>query len=217
MVAFWAWEDEAAWRLRARVFPNGIGIDEDEATGAAAIQFGALLGRPLVFREGPGLAALRPARRRRDRRRRRRRPDGRARRRGPESGAAPVAMPLWRPRHAAARVGPPSCSSRSAACRSSGTSRRSSRARASERAVLLTGWRAARRGVRDDSPSGRRRRPSSASTPGRTRHRRPHAHRGRRPARRGAVLPRPTAETASPTSTSGHSARSTRRRGRSRR
>ncbi len=54
MVAVWAWEDEAAGRLRARVFPNGIGIDEDEATGAAALQFGALLGRELVIRQGEG-------------------------------------------------------------------------------------------------------------------------------------------------------------------
>jgi predicted PhzF superfamily epimerase YddE/YHI9 len=54
MVAPWAWEDEAAGRLRARVFPNGIGIEEDEATGAAALQFGALLGRELVIRQGVG-------------------------------------------------------------------------------------------------------------------------------------------------------------------
>jgi predicted PhzF superfamily epimerase YddE/YHI9 len=54
MVAVWAWEDEAAGRLRARVFPNGIGIAEDEATGAAALQFGALLGRDLVIRQGAG-------------------------------------------------------------------------------------------------------------------------------------------------------------------
>jgi predicted PhzF superfamily epimerase YddE/YHI9 len=54
MVAPWAWEDEAAGRLRARVFPNGIGIAEDEATGAAALQFGALLGRDLVIRQGAG-------------------------------------------------------------------------------------------------------------------------------------------------------------------
>jgi predicted PhzF superfamily epimerase YddE/YHI9 len=54
MVAAWAWEDEPAGRLRARVFPNGIGIDEDEATGAAALQFGALLGRDLVIRQGVG-------------------------------------------------------------------------------------------------------------------------------------------------------------------
>ena len=40
--------------LRARIFPNGIGIDEDEATGAAAIQFGALLGRDVVIRQGEG-------------------------------------------------------------------------------------------------------------------------------------------------------------------
>ncbi|CAM5708655.1 PhzF family phenazine biosynthesis protein OS=Streptomyces tendae OX=1932 GN=GUR47_11135 PE=4 SV=1 [Streptomyces tendae] len=34
----WAWEDEAAGRVRARAFPGrGDGIDEDEATGAAAL------------------------------------------------------------------------------------------------------------------------------------------------------------------------------------
>ena len=54
MVGVWAWEDEAAGRLRARIFPNGIGIDEDEATGAAAIQFGALLGRDVVIHQGEG-------------------------------------------------------------------------------------------------------------------------------------------------------------------
>ena len=54
MVAVWAWDDEAAGRVRARVFPNGIGIEEDEATGAAALQFGALLGRDLVIRQGEG-------------------------------------------------------------------------------------------------------------------------------------------------------------------
>jgi predicted PhzF superfamily epimerase YddE/YHI9 len=54
MLAVWAWQDEAAGRLRARVFPNGIGIAEDEATGAAAMQFGALLGRDLVIRQGVG-------------------------------------------------------------------------------------------------------------------------------------------------------------------
>jgi predicted PhzF superfamily epimerase YddE/YHI9 len=54
MVAPWAWEDEAAGRLRARVFPNAIGIAEDEATGAAALQFGALLGRELLIRQGRG-------------------------------------------------------------------------------------------------------------------------------------------------------------------
>jgi predicted PhzF superfamily epimerase YddE/YHI9 len=54
MVEVWAWEDEAAGRVRARVFPNGIGIEEDEATGAAAIQLGALIGRDIVIRQGAG-------------------------------------------------------------------------------------------------------------------------------------------------------------------
>jgi predicted PhzF superfamily epimerase YddE/YHI9 len=54
MVAVWAWEDEAAGRVRARVFPNGIGIEEDEATGAAALQLGALIGREIVIRQGEG-------------------------------------------------------------------------------------------------------------------------------------------------------------------
>ena len=54
MVALWAWEDEAAGRVRARVFPNGIGIDEDEATGAAALQLGAQLARDVAIRQGAG-------------------------------------------------------------------------------------------------------------------------------------------------------------------
>jgi predicted PhzF superfamily epimerase YddE/YHI9 len=54
MLEVWAWEDEAAGRVRARVFPNGIGIEEDEATGAAAIQLGALIGRDVVIRQGAG-------------------------------------------------------------------------------------------------------------------------------------------------------------------
>jgi predicted PhzF superfamily epimerase YddE/YHI9 len=54
MVAVWAWEDEASGRVRARVFPNGIGIEEDEATGAAALQLGGLIGRDVVIRQGEG-------------------------------------------------------------------------------------------------------------------------------------------------------------------
>jgi predicted PhzF superfamily epimerase YddE/YHI9 len=54
MVAVWAWEDEAAGRVRARVFPNGIGIEDDEATGAAALQLGGLIGRDIVIRQGEG-------------------------------------------------------------------------------------------------------------------------------------------------------------------
>jgi predicted PhzF superfamily epimerase YddE/YHI9 len=54
MVGVWAWEDEAAGRVRARVFPNGIGIEEDEATGAHALQLGGQLGREIVIRQGKG-------------------------------------------------------------------------------------------------------------------------------------------------------------------
>jgi predicted PhzF superfamily epimerase YddE/YHI9 len=50
----WAWEDEADGRIRTRVFPVAMGIAEDEATGAAAIGLGALLGRPLRLRQGAG-------------------------------------------------------------------------------------------------------------------------------------------------------------------
>jgi predicted PhzF superfamily epimerase YddE/YHI9 len=52
--AVWAWEDESAGLVRSRVFPVSLGIDEDEATGAAAIRLGALLGRPLTIRQGKG-------------------------------------------------------------------------------------------------------------------------------------------------------------------
>ncbi len=50
----WAWEDEAAGRVRVRVFPHDMGIGEDEATGAAALRLGARLGRPLTIRQGVG-------------------------------------------------------------------------------------------------------------------------------------------------------------------
>jgi predicted PhzF superfamily epimerase YddE/YHI9 len=50
----WAWEDEAAGRVRARVFPRPLGIVEDEATGAAAVVLGGELGRPITIRQGVG-------------------------------------------------------------------------------------------------------------------------------------------------------------------
>lgn len=50
----WAWEDEAAGRVRARVFPTSSGVAEDEATGSAAMRLGQLLGRPLTIRQGVG-------------------------------------------------------------------------------------------------------------------------------------------------------------------
>jgi predicted PhzF superfamily epimerase YddE/YHI9 len=50
----WAWENEAQGRVRVRVFPTRMGIDEDEATGAAALRLGQALRRSLVIRQGVG-------------------------------------------------------------------------------------------------------------------------------------------------------------------
>jgi len=50
----WAFEDEEAGLVRARVFFPSLGITEDEATGAAAVQLGAELGRPILIRQGMG-------------------------------------------------------------------------------------------------------------------------------------------------------------------
>ncbi|WP_344968642.1 PhzF family phenazine biosynthesis protein [Salinactinospora qingdaonensis] len=50
----WAWEDEAAGQVRVRVFPDEMGIAEDEATGSAALRLGAHLHRPLTIRQGVG-------------------------------------------------------------------------------------------------------------------------------------------------------------------
>ncbi|MFI1176567.1 PhzF family phenazine biosynthesis protein [Streptomyces melanogenes] len=55
----WGWEDEAAGRVRARAFPGrGDGIDEDEATGAAALLLTAQLGRALNITQGRGSQLL---------------------------------------------------------------------------------------------------------------------------------------------------------------
>ncbi|MFD6205651.1 PhzF family phenazine biosynthesis protein [Streptomyces rubiginosohelvolus] len=57
----WAWEDEAAGRVRARAFPRrgeGAGIVEDEATGAAAMLLSAHLGRALNITQGRGSQIL---------------------------------------------------------------------------------------------------------------------------------------------------------------
>ncbi|WP_051710886.1 PhzF family phenazine biosynthesis protein [Streptomyces sp. NRRL S-350] len=60
----WAWQDEAAGTVRARAFPGrGDGIDEDEATGAAALLLAARFGRALTVTQGRGsrlLAGPRP-------------------------------------------------------------------------------------------------------------------------------------------------------------
>ncbi|MGV9879975.1 PhzF family phenazine biosynthesis protein [Streptomyces sp. NPDC003006] len=55
----WAWEDEAAGRVRARAFPGrDDGIDEDEATGAAALLLTHELGRALNITQGRGSQIL---------------------------------------------------------------------------------------------------------------------------------------------------------------
>ncbi|MGX4692529.1 PhzF family phenazine biosynthesis protein [Streptomyces sp. JNUCC 63] len=55
----WSWEDEAAGRIRARAFPGrGDGIEEDEATGAAALLLTAELGRALNIIQGAGSQIL---------------------------------------------------------------------------------------------------------------------------------------------------------------
>jgi predicted PhzF superfamily epimerase YddE/YHI9 len=54
MVGVWAFADEGAGAVRARVFPVAIGIPEDQATGAAAVQLAVRLGRELEIRQGRG-------------------------------------------------------------------------------------------------------------------------------------------------------------------
>ncbi|PJN01206.1 phenazine biosynthesis protein PhzC/PhzF [Streptomyces sp. CB01201] len=55
----WAWQDEAAGRVRARAFPGrGDGIEEDEATGAAALLLTQSLGRALNITQGAGSQLL---------------------------------------------------------------------------------------------------------------------------------------------------------------
>ena len=50
----WAWEDEAAGRLRSRNFIPSFGIAEDPATGSAAVALASRLGRRLLITQGNG-------------------------------------------------------------------------------------------------------------------------------------------------------------------
>jgi predicted PhzF superfamily epimerase YddE/YHI9 len=50
----WAWQDEAAGKIRARVFAPEFGIAEDPATGSASIVLCAALERPISIDQGPG-------------------------------------------------------------------------------------------------------------------------------------------------------------------
>lgn len=51
---FWAWIDEPNGVMRARVFAADSGVDEDEATGSAAMRQVQALRRPVVIRQGWG-------------------------------------------------------------------------------------------------------------------------------------------------------------------
>jgi predicted PhzF superfamily epimerase YddE/YHI9 len=50
----WAWLDEDAGLVRARSFVPMEGIDEDEATGSAALTLGCAIGREIEIRQGVG-------------------------------------------------------------------------------------------------------------------------------------------------------------------
>jgi predicted PhzF superfamily epimerase YddE/YHI9 len=56
LAGVWAWEDEAAGRIRCRVFAPRLGVEEDEATGAHAVRLAARLGREIVILQGAGSA-----------------------------------------------------------------------------------------------------------------------------------------------------------------
>jgi len=58
MFEVWAWSDRDSGRVRARVFPGEAGIDEDEATGSAAMMLVAELGRPITIDQGGGSLIL---------------------------------------------------------------------------------------------------------------------------------------------------------------
>jgi predicted PhzF superfamily epimerase YddE/YHI9 len=50
----WAWLDQDAGLVRMRAFARDDGIPEDEATGSAALQLTAELGREIEIRQGQG-------------------------------------------------------------------------------------------------------------------------------------------------------------------
>jgi predicted PhzF superfamily epimerase YddE/YHI9 len=58
VVGAWAYADEQGGVVRVRVFLPGMGIAEDEATGAFAVKLGAAIGRPIDIRQGRGSRIL---------------------------------------------------------------------------------------------------------------------------------------------------------------
>lgn len=52
--SYWAWVDEDGGIIRCRVFTTDLGMNEDEATGSAALQLTQLLNRPIEIWQGNG-------------------------------------------------------------------------------------------------------------------------------------------------------------------
>ena|ERR1700736_4426766 len=50
----WAWADEPAGSVRARLFAANLGVPEDEATGSAAVRVTDYLSRDLTITQGKG-------------------------------------------------------------------------------------------------------------------------------------------------------------------
>lgn len=50
----WAWQDERQGRIRARVFAPDLGVQEDPATGSAAIALCGALDQAITIDQGPG-------------------------------------------------------------------------------------------------------------------------------------------------------------------
>jgi len=50
----WAWRDEPAGHVRARMFAADVGVVEDEATGAAAVRLTDIRSRDLIITQGQG-------------------------------------------------------------------------------------------------------------------------------------------------------------------
>jgi predicted PhzF superfamily epimerase YddE/YHI9 len=53
-IYLWAWEDEAAGRVRSRCYSLADGVGEDEATGSAGIMLAESVGRELLIHQGEG-------------------------------------------------------------------------------------------------------------------------------------------------------------------
>jgi len=57
LAGVWAWDDEAAGRVRVRVFAPRVGVEEDEATGSHAVRLATRLGK-ITIHQGRGSIIL---------------------------------------------------------------------------------------------------------------------------------------------------------------